>query len=217
VSLDPEAPLVGFARRAAGYKRSDLVLRDAARLERLLGEHHVRILFSGKAHPDDANGRDMVARLVQGARAHPGQVLFLENYDLALGRLLTRGCDVWLNTPSRPLEASGTSGMKAALNGVLNVSILDGWWPEGCKDGVNGFAVGRGEPGDDARDLEDLYDTLEQRVLPAWADRGRWSGMMLASIQMARSGFSSERMILEYFAQLYEYPGTRAGEPVAAR
>jgi starch phosphorylase len=217
VALDPDALLIGFARRAAGYKRSDLVLRDAARLERLLGEHHARILFSGKAHPDDANGRDIVARLVQGTREHPGQVLFLENYDMGVARLLTRGCDVWLNNPVRPLEASGTSGMKAALNGVLNLSILDGWWPEGCEDGVNGFAVGRGEPGDDARDMEALYDTLEQRVLPAWADRNRWSRMMLASIRTTESGFSSERMIREYFAQLYEYPGTWAGEPVTAR
>jgi starch phosphorylase len=217
VALDPDALLVGFARRAAGYKRSDLVLRDEARLEQLLGRHRVRILFSGKAHPDDGNGRNMVARLVQGARAHPGQVLFLENYDMALGRLLTRGCDVWLNNPVRPLEASGTSGMKAAMNGVLNVSILDGWWPEGCEDGVNGFAVGRGEPGDDARDLEDLYDTLEQRVLPAWGDSSKWRKMMRASVAMAQSRFSSERMIREYFSQLYAYPTAPAGAGVLTR
>jgi starch phosphorylase len=217
VALDPDQLLIGFARRAAGYKRSDLLLRDEARLAQLLGQENVRVLFSGKAHPDDSAGHDMVTKLVQGARKHPGKVLFLENYDMALGRLLTRGCDVWLNTPSRPLEARGTSGMKAALNGVLNVSILDGWWPEGCEDGVNGFAVGRGEPGDDARDLDDLYDTLEQRVLPAWADRGRWSRMMVASVRMAQARFSSERMIREYFTQLYDYPGALADEPVAAR
>ena len=205
VALDPGAMLVGFARRAAGYKRSDLILRDEARLEALLSKHRVRVLFAGKAHPDDVNGHNMVARLVQGARKHPGQVLFLENYDMALGRLLTRGCDVWLNNPVRPLEASGTSGMKAAMNGVLNVSILDGWWPEGCEDRVNGFAVGRGEPGDDLRDLHDLYDTLEKRVIPAWADRAKWSRMMLASVRMAQGQFSSERMIREYFEQLYEY------------
>ncbi len=205
VSLDPGALLVGFARRAAGYKRSDLILRDEARLEQLLSQHRVRVLFAGKAHPDDVNGHNIVARLVQGARKHPGQVLFLENYDMALGRLLTRGCDVWLNNPVRPLEASGTSGMKAAMNGVLNVSILDGWWPEACEDGVNGFAVGDGQPGDDVRDLHDLYDTLEQRVLPAWADRARWSKLMLASVRMAQYPFSSERMIREYFTQLYDY------------
>ena len=203
VVLEPDALLVGFARRAASYKRSDLILRDEARLKQLLEKEHVRVLFAGKAHPDDGAGRDMVAQLVKGARKHPGKVFFLENYDMGVGRLLTRGCDVWLNNPIRPLEASGTSGMKAAMNGVLNVSILDGWWPEGCEDGVNGFAIGKGEPGDDARDLEALYDTLEQRVIPAWHDPARWRKMMVASIKMATRQFSSERMIREYYQQLY--------------
>jgi starch phosphorylase len=206
VVLDPEHLLIGFARRAAGYKRSDLLLRDEARLTKLLEQSNVRVLFAGKAHPDDGGGHDVVTRLVQGARKHPGKVLFLENYDMALGRLLTRGCDVWLNNPVRPLEASGTSGMKAAMNGVLNVSILDGWWPEGCDDGVNGFAVGKAEASDDARDLEAVYDTLEQRVLPAYADRARWSKMMAASVQMAVSKFGADRMIREYFEKLYEMP-----------
>jgi starch phosphorylase len=217
VTLEPDAMLVGFARRAAGYKRSDLLLRDEARLSKLLEKKRLRVLFAGKAHPDDRNGHDVVTRLVQGARQHAGKILFLENYDMALGRLLTRGCDVWLNNPVRPLEASGTSGMKAAMNGVLNVSILDGWWPEGCQDGVNGFAVGKGEPGEDARDLEALYDTLEKRVLPAWADRGRWTKMMAASVKMAEEKFTTERMIREYFAKLYEMPVGAAVTPAAAR
>ncbi len=206
VTIEADALLVGFARRAAGYKRSDLLLRDEARLEALLGKHKVRVLFAGKAHPDDSNGRNIVARLVLGARRHPGQVLFLENYDMALGRLLTRGCDVWLNNPVRPLEASGTSGMKAAMNGVLNVSILDGWWDEACEDGVNGFAVGDRDSGDDLKDLHSLYDTLEKRVLPAWADRAKWTRMMAASVKMARAGFSAERMIRDYFTRLYAMP-----------
>ena len=214
VKLDPRALIIGFARRAAGYKRSDLLLRDEARLKKLLEKQNVRVLFAGKAHPDDRAGHDVVAKLVQGARQHPGQVLFLDNYDMALGRLLTRGCDVWLNNPVRPLEASGTSGMKAAMNGVLNVSILDGWWPEGCEDGVNGFAIGKGEPGDDARDLEAAYDTLEKRVVPAFADRTKWSKMMAASVQMAVTKFSAERMIREYFDRLYEMP---AGKPALSR
>jgi starch phosphorylase len=206
VELEKDALLIGFARRAASYKRSDLILRDEARLAKLLENEHVRVLFAGKAHPDDATGRNIVARLVQGARKHPGKVFFLENYDMALGRLLTSGCDVWLNNPIRPLEASGTSGMKAAMNGVLNVSILDGWWPEGCDDGVNGFAIGKGEPGDDVRDLEALYDTLENRVLPAWKKPAEWRKMMAASIEMGTTGFSAERMIREYFEQLYLMP-----------
>lgn len=206
VALEHDALLIGFARRAASYKRSDLILRDEARLEGLLQKHNVRVLFAGKAHPDDLNGQNIVARLVQGARKHPGKVVFLENYDMALGRLLTRGCDVWLNNPVRPLEASGTSGMKAAMNGVLNVSILDGWWPEACVDNVNGFAIGDVKSGDDVRDLHDLYDTLEQRVVPKWKDRKKWSRMMLESVKSTRYAFSSERMIGEYFAQLYDYP-----------
>jgi starch phosphorylase len=203
VSIDPNALLLGFARRAASYKRSDLVLRDETRLAKLLDEQDVRIVFAGKAHPDDANGRNIVAKLVAGAKKHPGKVVFLENYDMALGRFLTRGCDVWLNNPVRPLEASGTSGMKAAMNGVLNVSILDGWWPEGCEDGVNGWAIGRGEPGDDTRDLLALYDTLEKKVIPAWNDPARWRRMMAASIEMATTKFSTARMMREYFEQLY--------------
>ena len=152
------------------------------------------------------SGRNIVARLVQGARKHPGKVVFLENYDMALGRLLTRGCDVWLNNPIRPLEASGTSGMKAAMNGVPNVSILDGWWPEACVDGVNGFAIGKGESGDDLRDLHMLYDTLEQRVLPAFADAKKWANIMVESVKSTEHAFSSERMMREYYADLYGMP-----------
>ena len=203
--------MIGFARRAASYKRSDLILRDEARLQKLLENEHVRVIFAGKAHPDDGTGRNIVARLVQGARKHPGKVFFLENYDMSVGRLLTRGCDVWLNNPIRPLEASGTSGMKAAMNGVLNVSILDGWWPEACEDGVNGFAIGKGEPGEDARDLEALYDALENRVLPAWKNKATWRKMMVASIQMATRQFSSDRMIREYYEQLYHLQPAPAG------
>jgi len=211
VAIEPSALLVGFARRAAGYKRSDLLLRDEARLETLLSKKHVRVLFAGKAHPDDRGGHDIVARLVAATRRHAGKILFLENYDMALGRQLTRGCDLWLNNPARPLEACGTSGMKAALNGVLNASVLDGWWDEACLDGVNGFAIGKAEPGDDGRDLRALYDTLEKRVLPAWADRAKWSRMMAASVAMAREGFSAQRMVRDYFERLYEWPTTASG------
>ena len=217
ITIEPDAFLIGFARRAAGYKRSDLILRDEARLDALLSKHHVRVLFAGKSHPDDMNGKNIVARLVQGARKHPGKVVFLENYDMALGRMLTRGCDVWLNNPIRPLEASGTSGMKAAMNGVPNVSILDGWWPEACVDGVNGFAIGNDKSGDDIKDLQDLYDTLEKRVIPAFADRKKWAQIMVQSVKSTEAAFSCDRMMRQYFEQLYAMPGVLAGGTGAAK
>jgi starch phosphorylase len=202
--FDPARLTIGFARRAAGYKRADLLLRDPARLERLLARHPVQFVFAGKAHPEDGAGKSLVAKVAQAAKGHPGRITFLENYDMALGRVLTRGCDVWLNTPIRPLEASGTSGMKAALNGVLNLSILDGWWAEGCEHGVNGWAIGDTQPGDDARDLASLHSVLEEQVLPAWSDRGRWVAMMQASIASASPQFTTDRMTREYFEQLYK-------------
>ncbi|MCI0547570.1 MAG: alpha-glucan family phosphorylase, partial [Candidatus Rokubacteria bacterium] len=131
VRLHREALTVGFARRAATYKRANLILRDPERLAPLLKERRVQLVFAGKAHPADTEGKAVVAGLVETIRQWPESIVFLENYDMELGRLLTRGSDVWLNNPRRPLEACGTSGMKAAMNGTLNLSILDGWWPEG--------------------------------------------------------------------------------------
>jgi starch phosphorylase len=203
VRLDPSHLLIGFARRAASYKRSDLILRDDDALDRLLDTHPVTLVFAGKAHPDDKVGKSIIARLVEAQHRWPGRVVFVENYDMALGRVLTRGCDVWLNNPVRPLEASGTSGMKAALNGVLNLSILDGWWPEGCEHGVDGWAITSERPGDDAADLAALHRILRDEVLPAWGDRPRWQRMMQASITMATTRFTSDRMVGEYFARLY--------------
>ncbi|HET7226967.1 MAG TPA: alpha-glucan family phosphorylase [Candidatus Eisenbacteria bacterium] len=200
--IDPAHLVLGFARRAAGYKRPDLILRDETRLQALLAQG-VHVVLSGKAHPDDKVGKTLVARMVAAGVRHPGQVIYLENYDMALGRLLTRGCDVWLNNPIRPLEASGTSGMKAAMNGLLNCSILDGWWPEGCIHGVNGWAIGDAGSGDDAQDLDALHRTLQDQVLPAWRDRARWVTMMNASIAMGVGKFSSDRMLRDYFATLY--------------
>ena len=223
VRIEPDALLVGFARRAAGYKRADLVLRDERRLERLFKSTPVHFVFAGKSHPDDPGGKATIARLVRAAGKYGGRVLFLEDYAIELARVLTRGCDVWLNTPTRPLEASGTSGMKAAMNGVLNASILDGWWPEGCEHGVTGWAIGDASAGDDARDLEAVYETLERQVVPIWSDRERWTAMMYASIQMAETKFSTDRMIREYFDRLYapeaipsNRPSAPGADPVAA-
>jgi starch phosphorylase len=211
VTIPAEGLLIGFARRAAGYKRADLILRDEARIGPLLREGRVRIVFSGKAHPHDEGGQWLVARLVRATREFPGSVLFLEDYDMKLAKLLTRGCDVWLNNPRRPLEASGTSGMKAAMNGVLNWSILDGWWAEGCHHGVNGWRIGDGasEPDlelADRRDEHFLYRSLEEEVLPTYADRPRWCRMMRASVETTQWAFSSDRMVQQYFSELYVDP-----------
>ena len=204
--LDPGVLTVGFARRAASYKRSSLIFHDPDRIMALLEGRQLQLVFAGKAHPDDEVGRQIIGDLVAMARRHPQAVSFVPDYDMALGRALTRGADVWLNNPIRPLEACGTSGMKAAMNGVLNCSILDGWWPEACEHGVNGWAIGdttSGMPEQDARDAAALYDVLEREVIPAYADRGRWVGMMQASIAMAQERFSSDRMCREYFERLY--------------
>jgi len=205
VRLDPDALTIGFARRAATYKRPDLLLRDPERLGPLLKSRRVQLIFSGKAHPDDQAGKAVIALLIETIRQWPEHIVYLENYDMGLARLLTRGCDLWLNTPRRPLEASGTSGMKAAMNGVPNLSVLDGWWPEGCEPGVTGWPIGAGNegPDQDERDLSALYDTLEDEVLPAFANRSRWIAMVRASARMGVEGFSSDRMIKEYFDRLY--------------
>jgi glycogen phosphorylase len=205
VKLDRGALTVGFARRAATYKRPDLLLRDPERLGPLLKDRRLQLIFAGKAHPDDQAGKAVIALLIESIRQWPEHIVYLENYDMGLARLLTRGCDVWLNTPRRPLEASGTSGMKAALNGVLNLSVLDGWWPEGCEPGVTGWAIGDGAegPDQDQQDLRSLYDRVEREVLPAFADPPRWTRMMRASVRMAMERFSSDRMVREYFERLY--------------
>ncbi len=222
-TLRTDRLLVGFARRAAAYKRADLILGDIPRLERMLADDRLQLVYAGKAHPRDNEGKALVARLVQAAQRWPKQIVFLEGYDMTIGALLTRGTDVWLNNPRRPLEASGTSGMKAAMNGVLNLSILDGWWPEGCRHGETGWKIGDPEPGDDEaalgagghgppaavdwldhRDRDRLYAILEGEVLPAYyGDRARWVGMMRAAIGMSQWRFSSDRMVQEYVARLY--------------
>jgi starch phosphorylase len=211
--VDPSHALIGFARRAAGYKRADLLLRDEPRLAWIFDHHPMTLVVAGKAHPDDRIGKAIVSRVVRAQQRFPGRVLFLENYDIALARQLVCGCDAWLNNPVRPLEASGTSGMKAAMNGLLNISILDGWWPEGCVDGVNGWAIGDETAGDDEKDLHSLQAVLTDEVMPAWADRPRWIRMMQAAIEMGVTKFSSDRMVTEYFEKLYPAPAGNAPEP----
>ncbi len=206
VELDPNALLIGFARRAAPYKRSDFIFTDTEIIEPLLKEGKVQIIFSGKAHPMDDTGKAIVANLVKMMKKYPNSVVFLENYDISIGRMLTRGTDVWLNNPRRPLEASGTSGMKAAMNGILNLSTLDGWWPEACEHSVNGWQFGDGFEGEeqDEHDLKELYKVLLEEVIPTYYDnRTKWIKMMRASINSTFEQFSAMRMIKEYYALLY--------------
>ncbi len=207
--LDPERLVVGFARRAVAYKRPPLVFSDEARVAPLLESGRLQLVFSGKAHPQDDAGQQLVATLVEMTRKYPAGVFFLEDYSMAVGAAMTRGCDVWLNNPRRPKEASGTSGMKAAMNGVLNASVLDGWWPEACQDGVNGWQIGGGleasdEAAQDAHDAADLYRVLLDQIVPTYYDDPScWQAMMRASITSTLTQFGTERMLREYAARMY--------------
>jgi starch phosphorylase len=211
--LDPKALTIGFARRFATYKRATLLLKEPKRLEYLLHQvgRPVQFVFAGKAHPRDEAGKAFLAAITRAARLPElfGRFVFLSDYDMGVARALTAGCDVWLNTPERPREASGTSGMKAALNGVLNLSVPDGWWDEAPHDEA-GFVVGPAK--DHAADEEivaALYETLERRVLPLFYERGadglphRWIDKMLVSASLLGRTFSSERMVTEYLEQAY--------------
>ena len=215
--LDPRALTIGFARRFATYKRATLLLRDPARLERILtgAGRPVQLVFSGKAHPQDLGGKELIRDIVRASMhdAFKGRILFIEDYDMGVARSLVAGVDVWLNTPRRPLEASGTSGMKACLNGVLHASVLDGWWPEAYA-GDNGYAVGRGEEYADTErgdriEAEALYELLEQKIVPLFYERDTtdlprgWIARMKRSIATIGPVFSSTRMVREYAEKLY--------------
>ncbi len=201
--------IVGFSRRAVPYKRSDLIFSKPEVIDPLLRAGKIQIVFSGRAHPLDDTGKAIAANLVAMSKKYPNAVVFLENYDMAIGAMLTRGSDVWLNNPRRPKEASGTSGMKAAMNGVLNVSILDGWWPEACQHGVNGWQFGDGfeSPDEnvlDAHDRDALYRVLLEEVLPIYYEnRPKWQEMMRASILSTKDYFAVKRMLEEYYQHLY--------------
>ena len=206
VKLDENVLTIGFARRAAPYKRSDLIFKKREFIEPLLKQKKLQIIFSGKAHPNDLTGKKIVANLYEMSNLYPESVIFLQNYDMKIGKFLTRGCDIWLNNPVRPMEASGTSGMKAAMNGVLNVSVLDGWWPEGSVHGVTGWQIGDGYEGEDHEkvDGESLCKVLLEDVIPTFChNRQKWMEMMRASIEMSTWKFSAARMIQEYYSLMY--------------
>ncbi|NOY26501.1 MAG: glycosyltransferase family 1 protein [Oligoflexia bacterium] len=199
---------IGFARRFAGFKRGALLFSDPDRLLQIL-DQGVQVVFAGKAHPEDTLGQALLAEVVRWTHrpGFRGRVVFVPNYDMALGRLLTQGADVWLNNPRRLREGCGTSGQKAAINGGLNLSVLDGWWPEAF-DGDNGWAIGSDQDLDDTRaqdaaDAESLYRCLEDDVLPAWADSWGWTERALAAIATCMPVFNSHRMVADYQALLY--------------
>jgi glycogen phosphorylase len=229
--LDPDVLTIGFARRFATYKRANLLLSQPERLSRLLTDHRrpVQILVAGKAHPADEGGKEVIQRVVDFARSPlaAGRIVFLEDYEMTLARRLVQGVDVWLNTPRRPMEASGTSGMKAALNGVLNCSILDGWWAEGYTPergfAIDGGTVAASDAEQDAADAEALFAVLEEQVLPAYYERDanglptRWIEMMRHSIAELGTEFGTTRMVAEYVERLYLPAGSSSARNVPSR
>ena len=217
--LDPDVLTIGLARRFATYKRSSLLFTRPDRLAALLAdqERPIQVLVAGKAHPQDEAGKDVIQRVLDFTRtpAAAGRVVFLEDYEMTLARRLVQGVDVWLNTPRRPYEASGTSGMKAALNGVLNCSILDGWWAEAASPAY-GFAIGAGDAlgvlddaEQDEADADALFAVLEEDVIPAFYERDaeglpqRWIALMRESIAELGPRFGTARMVSEYVERLY--------------
>jgi starch phosphorylase len=215
--LSPDALTIGFARRVAAYKRWDLIFTDMERLLRLVDDpkRAVQFVFAGKAHPQDRTAKQILQKLmsINHDSGWQSRAVFIEDYDQEVARYLVHGVDVWMNVPRRPLEASGTSGMKAAMNGVLNFSILDGWWIEGY-NGENGFAIGSREDGGDPQtvDSEDaaaLYSVLEQQIVPLFYSisesglRSKWIEIMKNSMATITPRFSSDRMVTEYLQRIY--------------
>jgi starch phosphorylase len=207
-ALDPQRPIIGFARRMTAYKRPLLLFREPARLAAIAARHPFQVVLAGKAHPRDEGGKEAIRQLHTLLRELPSSLraVFLPDHDMALAKTLVGGADVWLNTPLPPLEASGTSGMKAALNGVLNLSVLDGWWLEACEEGVNGWAIGDDDAAGagDAQHAAALYDKLERVVLPLYErDLSGWRRMMKEAIRSIPSHFNSHRMMRRYGSEVY--------------
>lgn len=211
-SLDPDIFTIGFARRAAVYKRAELLFLDSQRLTDIAAKSGpFQLIYAGKAHPHDQAGKDIIKSLykIKAALKDRIKIVYLEEYDIRLAKALTAGVDLWLNTPQPPLEASGTSGMKAALNGVPSFSVLDGWWGEGCIEGVTGWAIGQSEASlesrdDRAGDAQSLYNKLEMIIIPMfYNDGGRYAGVMRNAIALNGSFFNTERMLNQYISKAY--------------
>jgi starch phosphorylase len=202
--MSPDVPLLGFARRMTGYKRPDLLFSDLERLQAIHARHPFQLVMAGKAHPRDQEGKALIRAIHGQMRALKIPMAFLPNYDMALAAKLVSGTDVWLNTPLPPMEASGTSGMKAAFNGVLNLSVLDGWWLEAWEEGVTGWCIGADGESSPAQHAAELYRKLEEVVLPTYyKDRARWVAMMQHAISKVGSAFNSQRMMRRYATEAY--------------
>ncbi|MFH0861679.1 MAG: alpha-glucan family phosphorylase [Candidatus Altiarchaeota archaeon] len=211
-SMDYETLTIGFARRAAAYKRADLIFSDIKRLKQIAGKpSKIQLIFGGKAHPQDGDGKEIIKKI----HSHMAevkdtiQVAYLKNYEIFSAKLMVSGTDLWLNTPQRPMEASGTSGMKAAVNGVINFSILDGWWIEGHIEGHTGWSIGSKTAGqnpaeDSEADRKDLYEKLEKHILPTYYRKRKWwEEMMLQNIALNGSFFNTHRMVSQYVTNSY--------------
>ena len=209
VQLDPEVLTIGFARRATAYKRADLIFYDINRLVDISRKHgKIQLVFSGKAHPKDDPGKKLIQKIIQVSQQLRGEieVIYLENYNINLAKKMVSGVDLWLNTPKKPQEASGTSGMKTAHNGIPSLSILDGWWIEGCIEGFTGWSIGSA-PDIESSDQEDaasLYDKLQNIVIPTYyKNRGKWINVMRHCVAMNASFFNTQRMVLQYALHAY--------------
>jgi starch phosphorylase len=212
-ALDPDVFTIVAARRATAYKRADLLFTDAERVRALAqNAGGMQILYAGKAHPRDEGGKEIIRRIFGAAKRLHGdvRVLYLADYDVRLAKLLVAGGDLWLNTPHKPQEASGTSGMKAALNGVPSLSVLDGWWIEGHVEGVTGWSIGENwtDESDTAREADTLYDKLETRILPLYyRHRADYTRIRQSAIALNGSFFTAERMVLQYAKGPYHLHG----------
>jgi glycogen phosphorylase len=226
VDLDLKIFTMGFARRASTYKRANLLFQDRERLKRITRDvGPIQIVYAGKAHPRDEGGKKIIRDVFEGAQSLSSVIrtIYVENYDMTWGRLITSGVDIWLNTPMRPQEASGTSGMKAALNGVPSFSVVDGWWAEGWIEGVTGWAIGNTEIVEDpASEVSTLYDKLERQILPVfYGTPNRYTEVMRSAIAMNGSFFNTQRMVQQYLANAYMLrevapPTPKTRQPVAA-
>ncbi len=211
-TFDLDRLTIGFARRATAYKRAELLFSDEDRLAALSRRHGgIQIVMAGKAHPRDEKGKAIIQRIFESRRKLEGRIsiAYLEGYDMNLGLQLTSGVDVWLNTPERPLEASGTSGMKAALNGVPSLSVIDGWWVEGAVEGVTGWSIGDESTSGNDRgiDSRSLYDKIENAILPAFYDRpAEYARIRRSCIVLNASFFNTQRMVLQYVRDAYQIP-----------